>query len=224
MFSCTHQDASCPSRHYRNASIILFITLCVQLWLTLLSGSVVVIGDTIHLGSDLLGVAATAVMLALMLRMYVSEETVQLATMMNVLLLIGGGVLVSHESWDRLSAPVTIERGYTLFAGIIGGTGNYLAAQLLREAQHFATSTLTINHNANILHLRSDMWMSGIVVISALGSIPLGFRIDAMLGFVIGLYVTNEGIGYGYTLFTQKAYPLHLHLGASGDHHHGHHH
>jgi Co/Zn/Cd efflux system component len=225
MFWCEHNDATCPSRHYRDAGIVLLATLCVQLWLMFRSGSVVVVGDTVHLGSDVVGIAGTFIVLALMLRMYVSEETIQLATLFNILLLLIGGIMVLEESWSRLMAPRSIERGYTLFAGIIGGAGNYLAAQLLGGARRFATQTLSINHKANVLHLRSDMWMSGVVVISAAGSVPFGFRLDAFLGILIAAYVLNEGIGYGYTAWTQKEYPLHLHLGGHvHDHDREHHH
>jgi cobalt-zinc-cadmium efflux system protein len=208
---CTHEGPACAIRHYGYATLALLVTLIAQVALTYLSGSVVVAGDTLHLASDLFGTFGTWMILVLMLRMYVDESTSAMFVGMNVLLLIGGGVLIAGESYARLHSPIMPDRGFTLCAGVVGLIGNILAVRMLHGAQGFSSSLFQENHRVNLLHLRSDAWLSGAVILSAVGSIPLGMRVDAVIGLLVAIYVINEGVGSGYRIMTGKHYPLHLH-------------
>lgn len=217
--SCAHEGPSCAIRHYGYATLVLLLTLLVQITLTYLSKSVVVAGDTLHLGSDLFGTFGTWLILLLMLRMYVDVSTSMMFVGGNVLLLIGGGLLIAGESYARLHSPIMPNRGFTFCAGFIGLIGNMLAVRTLYGARRFSSSLFEENHRVNLLHLRSDAWLSGVVILSAIGTLPFGVRVDAVVGLLVALYVINEGVGSGYRIVTGKHYPLHLHR-----HHHKHNH
>ena len=225
-FSCTHDTASCSRQHYGEAFVCLLFILVFQSILSIMTGSVSVIGDTIHLASDTLGIMMTFMILVLLATRAIGKGAMRSVVTVNTLLLFGGGIILGIESWERLFSPVIVDKGYVFFAGAIGWIGNFLAKERLLLVRTFPDHQHERNHTLNVVHLSSDAWMSIVVIVSAPIGAFLGGRVDAIAGLVIGAYIANEGLGHGYAEWTGKHYPFHLHIGElpSHQHHHGHDH
>ncbi len=180
-------------------------TAIIQATLLLLSGSVALLGDTLHNGVDVAGTAVVWVAFALSRRQRSSEfgygfhRLEDLAGLVVVILIAASAGLVIYESivafgqQRELTNPAMV-----LAAGLIGFLGNEFVAQYkLRVGKRIGSTALV----ADGQHSRADGLTSLGVVAAAIGIMLGQPRIDAAVGLGIGLLIGWAAIQSGRAVF-----------------------
>ncbi|RKT55457.1 cation diffusion facilitator family transporter [Saccharothrix australiensis] len=164
----------------------LFATAVVQLALVLFTGSVALLGDTIHNFADALTAVPLGIAFALGRRAATRRHTYglgraeDLAGVVVVLLVAASAVLVGWESVQRLLDPRPVQHLWVVaVAGVVGFAGNELVARYrIRVGRSIGSAALV----ADGLHARTDGFTSLAVVLGAAG-VALGFPLaDPLVG------------------------------------------
>jgi cation diffusion facilitator family transporter len=167
----------------------LFVTAVAQLALVLITGSVALLGDTIHNFAD----AMTALPLGLAFLLgrraatrrytYGLGRAEDLAGVVVVLIIAASAVVAGYESVVRLVNPQPVSHLWIVaLAGVIGFAGNEIVARYrITVGREIGSAALV----ADGLHARTDGFTSLAVVLGAAG-VALGFPLaDPILGLVI---------------------------------------
>jgi len=171
----------------------LAVTAVLQLVVVLLSGSVALLGDTLHNFADALTAIPLAVAFTLGRRAATRRFTYgygraeDLAGLVVVLLIAASSALAAYEAIRRLLHPQDVHYlGLVAVASLIGFVGNELVAQYrIRVGRRIGSAALI----ADGLHARTDGLTSLAVLIGA-GGVALGFRLaDPIIGLVITLAI-----------------------------------
>ena len=196
-------------RRYRHA-----LTINTSVWLLQLF-TVVVIADSLTLFGDMLHSFADIIILLGTHRVFANElrhpegnhgAAKQLLVRGAVALLWISAGYVFVEALERIAHPVDFPGWPVVFLAILSATGNFFAHQQIsgvdkREHDHA--------HEANIAHLLTDIALSVVVLISALGNILFRLpAIDAWLSLLVALWMFR----WGWKILRGE------------DHHSGHHH
>jgi divalent metal cation (Fe/Co/Zn/Cd) transporter len=169
--------------------VILLITAGLQALVVVASGSVALLGDTLHNAAD----ALTAVPLWLAFRLgrraptsrftYGYGKAEDVAGVLVLALIFGSAALAGYEAIDRLIHPQRITHlGLVMAAAVIGVVGNEVVAQYrIRVGRRIGSAALA----ADGIHVRTDGVTSLLVLIGAI-AVALGAqRADAVVGLVI---------------------------------------
>ena len=172
---------------------LLAATAVVELVIVIFTGSVALLGDTIHNFAD----ALTAVPLGLAFWLqrkpatrrytYGYGRAEDLAGAFIVAMIAGSSVLVAWESADRLLRPGGVRGvGWVIAAGLVGFAGNEIVALYrVRVGRRIGSAALVADGH----HARADGVTSLAVVAGAVG-IAAGWRqADAVAGLLITLAV-----------------------------------
>ncbi len=89
-----------------------------------------------------------------------------------VILVLGAG-WTAHEAIERIGSPVSLQGGWLILIGIIGGLGNKVAHGVLDKVPHEERSH---KHKLVHLHVIEDMILAGIVVLSGMLSMVSGWN------------------------------------------------
>jgi len=177
------------------------ITMLVQVILVLASGSLALLSDTVHLGSDSVVTIGSLVVALVSIRATKATDRMirKWFAFAGILLLWIGAYHILGEAEDRMTNPVDIKNWWVLIGGVLGGTGNLISLFILRTAPHGDH-----NHTHSILnwHVFFDFLFSVVVVISALLAITYNIMgIDAWVSYRMALFM----IGLGGFLFARVA-------------------
>lgn len=172
---------------------ILALTAAAQLVVALASGSVALLGDTIHNVGD----ATTAVPLfvAFVLARRKPSRTFtyglgrveDLAGLAIVLLILASAVVTGYQSVDRLLHPRAVNGvGWVVAAGLVGFAGNELVAGLrIRVGRRIDSAALV----ADGYHARSD-GLASLAVVAGAAGVALGFPLaDPLVGIGMTLLI-----------------------------------
>jgi cation diffusion facilitator family transporter len=164
------------------ALFVLALTTIAQAAVFLASGSVALLADLIHNGGD----AATALPLgvAFALRSATAERWAGLAVVGAIFV---SACVAGYEAVDRLIDPREVEHlGALAGAGLLGFSGNWLAAQVrTRAGRRLDSAALSADGD----HARADAYVSLAVVASA-GAVALGAPVsDPLIGLGITLVI-----------------------------------
>ncbi len=169
--------------------LALLVTALLQGLVVLVTGSVALLGDTIHNLSDALTAAPIAVAFTVGRRAPTPRYTYgfgraeDLAGIVVVLLIAASAVLAGYEAVRRLVDPQPVAHtGLVALAGVIGFLGNELVARYrIRVGRRIGSAALV----ADGLHARTDGFTSLAVVVGAAG-VALGLPIaDPLVGLAI---------------------------------------
>ena len=168
---------------------VLALTACVELVIVVVSGSVALLGDTIHNFAD----ALTAVPLGLAFWLgrrpatkrytYGYGRAEDLAGVAIITIIAASAGLTAYEAIHRLIHPQTVhEVGLVIAAGLVGFVGNELVARYrIQVGQRIGSAALV----ADGLHARTDGITSLAVVAGAIG-VAFGLRAaDPIMGLLI---------------------------------------
>lgn len=178
---------------------ILGVTTVLQVIIYLMSGSIALLGDTVHNFGD--AINSIPLLFAFWLAgraankryTYGYGRAEDLAGVLIVLSIGFSAFYILWESVGRLFNPVPITNlGWVAAAAIIGFAGNELVATLQTRVGKKLGSDAMI---ANGLHARTDGLTSLAVLVAAAGS-WLGYPvIDAIIGIIMGiiiLFITKD--------------------------------
>jgi cation diffusion facilitator family transporter len=186
-------DALEANRAGRRALLIsligLGLTAALQAVVVLLSGSVALLGDTLHNVAD----ALTAVPLLVAFRLarrrpnkrytYGYGRAEDLAGLFVVAMIALSGVVAAYEAIDRLLHPRDVAYLWAVAgAALLGFLGNELVARYrIRVGRQIGSAALV----ADGLHARTDGFTSLAVMLGA-GGVAIGWRwADPLVGLVI---------------------------------------
>lgn len=167
----------------------LMITAGVQVAVVAVSGSVALLGDTLHNFADALTAVPLAIAFALGRRAadrrytYGYGRAEDLAGLAVVLLIAASAVLAFWTAVDRLVHPRPLENwGWVAAAGVVGFAGNELVARYrIRVGKRIGSAALV----ADGLHARTDGFTSLAVLLGA-GGAAIGWGwADPVVGLAI---------------------------------------
>ncbi len=167
----------------------LFVTAVAQLVVVFLSGSVALLGDTIHNFADALTALPLGVAFLLGRRAATRRYTYglgraeDLAGVIVVLIIAGSAVVAGWQAVDRLIHPQPVSHLWVVAAaGVIGFLGNEIVARYrIVVGRRIGSAALV----ADGLHARTDGFTSLAVVLGA-GGVALGFPLaDPIIGLAI---------------------------------------
>ena len=157
----------------------------------LLTGSLALLADAVHMLSDnvALGLALVAVWLAgrpsTPERSFGYQRAEVLAALVNGLILVGLAIWIFVEAYGRLTDPPDVLGGWMLAVALVGLAGNLAAAGMLARTAH-----ASLNMQAALRHVIADAFGSAGVVVAALVILTTGWRYaDPAVGALIAVLV-----------------------------------
>lgn len=168
---------------------ILGLTAVIQALIVALSGSVALLGDTIHNGADALTAVPLGIAFILGRRAanrrytYGYGRAEDLAGIAIVLTIAVSSFLAAYEAIDRLLHPRDVTHLWAVaMAAVIGFIGNeWVARYRIRTGRRIGSAALV----ADGLHARTDGFTSLAVLLGA-GGAALGWRLaDPLVGLLI---------------------------------------
>jgi len=180
---------------------ILLLTAGIQALVVVASGSVALLGDTLHNAAD----ALTAVPLWLAFRLgrrapttrftYGYGKAEDVAGVAVLALIFGSAAFAGYEAIDRLLHPQKITHlAIVMVAAVVGAVGNEVVAQYrIRVGRRIGSAAL----EADGIHARTDGVTSLLVLIGAI-AVALGAQwADAVVGLVITAAILIVGYQAG---------------------------
>lgn len=177
--------------------VLLLMTASVQFVVVAFSGSVALLGDTLHNGAD----ALTALPLWLAFRLgrraptrrftYGYGKSEDVGGLVVIALIAASACLAGYEAINRLLHPQRISHlGYVMAAALIGAAGNEVVAQYrIRVGRRIGSAAL----EADGIHARTDGVTSLLVLVGAL-AVAWGVQwADAVVGLVITAAIVVVG-------------------------------
>ena len=185
---------SAGARHRRPLLIAFSITalyMLVELAAGLLTGSLALLSDAAHMGTDVLALGMALAAITLAARPSTSQRTFGmyrlevLAALANGLLLFAVAGYVLYEAYRRLAAPPEVPGLPLLVVAVIGLVVNLISFRLLT-----AGSKESLNLKGAYLEVFADMLGSVGVIVAAVVIYTTGWRYaDPLIGAGIGLFI-----------------------------------
>jgi cation diffusion facilitator family transporter len=178
--------------------LVLLLTAGVQAVVVVSSGSVALLGDTLHNAAD----ALTAVPLWLAFRLarraptsrftYGYGKAEDLAGVAVIVLIAASAGFAGYEAVNRLIHPEKVSHlGFVMAAAVVGAVGNEVVAQYrIRVGRRIGSAAL----EADGIHARTDGVTSLLVLVGAV-AVALGAR---WADPVVGLLITGAILVVGY--------------------------
>lgn len=182
----------------------LFITIILNVIITvaqiiggIFSGSLALLSDALHNFSDVLALLIAYVANRLAARPNNKDKTFGykraeiLATLFNASVLIGIGVFLIFESFDKFYNPEIIDSAWVIALGVLSIVLNAVSLLLVKDDAHN-----NMNIRAAYLHLLTDVMTSVIVVV---GGLLMYFYqlywLDPIASLIIATYLIWASIG-----------------------------
>jgi cobalt-zinc-cadmium efflux system protein len=186
--------AAIRARNRRVLAAVLGLTLAytaVELVGGLLTGSLALLADAVHMLSDnlALSLALVAVWLAgrpsTPERSFGYQRAEVLAALANGVLLVALAIWIFVEAWGRFTDPPEVLAGWVALVAVVGLGVNLASAAILERAAHDS-----LNVRAALRHVLADAFGSAGVLISAFVILFTGWRYaDPIAGVLIALLV-----------------------------------
>jgi cation diffusion facilitator family transporter len=174
---------------------VLGATACVQAAVTVLSGSVALLGDTLHNAADALTAVPLAVAFLLARRppnrryTYGYGRAEDLAGIVIVATIAASSALAAYAAFDRLLHPRPVsDLAAVAVAALVGFIGNELAAGYrIRTGRRIGSAALV----ADGLHARTD-GLTSLAVLLGAGGVAIGWSwADPVVGLLITVAILS---------------------------------
>ncbi len=186
--------ATAGARHRRPLLIAFALTaayMVVELVTGLVTGSLALLSDAAHMGTDVLGLGMALAAITLAQRQATSQRTYGtyrlevLAALANGILLFGVAGYVLYEAWQRFASPPAVPGLPMLAVAAVGLIVNLISFRLLA-----AGSKESLNLKGAYLEVFADMLGSVGVIVAAVIIFTTGWRYaDPLIGAGIGLFI-----------------------------------
>lgn len=185
------------ARNRRVLAIVLGLTLAftaVEVVGGVLTGSLALLADAVHMLSD--NLALTLALVAVWLagrpstpeRSFGYQRAEILAALANGVILVALAIWIFIAAWGRLTDPPEVLAGWVALVAVVGLAVNLTAAMILRRAGHD-----TLNIRAALRHVTADALGSVGVLVAAVVILVTGWRYaDPVAGALIGLLVLGS--------------------------------
>jgi cobalt-zinc-cadmium efflux system protein len=180
--------------------VVLALTLAftaVEIVGGVLTGSLALLADAVHMLSDNLALALALLAVWLAGRPSTPERSFGyqraeiLAALANGVILVVLAVWIFVEAWGRLSNPPEVLAGWMAVVAVVGLAVNLVAAAILARAGHD-----TLNMRAALRHVIADAIGSAGVLVAALVILVTGWRYaDPLAGALIAVAVLASSWG-----------------------------
>jgi cobalt-zinc-cadmium efflux system protein len=182
------------ARNRRVLAAVLGLTLAytaVELVGGVLTGSLALLADAVHMLSD--NLALTLALVAVWLagrpstpeRSFGYQRAEVLAALANGLLLVGLAIWIFVEAWGRFGDPPEVLAGWVVLVALVGLGVNLASAAILERAAHDS-----LNVRAALRHVLADAFGSAGVIAAALVILVTGWGYaDPIAGVLIALLV-----------------------------------
>ena len=185
---------SASGRHQRPLLIAFGLTatfMIVEVIVGLTSGSVALLSDALHMGTDVLGLgmALAAVQLAKRAaptyRTFGTYRLEILAALANGVLLFAVAMYILYEAWQRVRNPEGVTSGAMLVVAVAGLIINLISFKLLT-----AGAKESINVKGAFFEVLSDLLGSiGVIVAAIIVALTGWTYADPLIGAAIGLFI-----------------------------------
>ena len=190
-----HASAATAGAKHRKPLIIAFgltaAYMLVELVTGLVTGSLALLSDAAHMGTDVLGLGMALAAITLAQREAPAQRTYGtyrlevLAALANRLLLFGVAGYVLYEAWQRFASPPDVPGLPMLAVAAVGLIVNLISFRLLA-----AGSKESLNLKGAYLEVFADMLGSVGVIVAAVIIFTTGWRYaDPLIGAGIGLFI-----------------------------------
>lgn len=186
--------ASAGGRHKRPLQVAFALTLAymvAEVGGGLITGSLALLSDAAHMGTDVLGLGMALAAVHLASRPASSQRTwgtyrlEVLAALSNGVLLFGVAGYILFEAWHRFSEPPDVPGIAVLAVAAVGLAVNVVSFRLLR-----AGSKDSLNVKGAYLEVLSDMLGSvGVIVAGAVVALIGWTYADPLIAAAIGLFI-----------------------------------
>lgn len=191
----SHASAATAGARHRTPLLIAFaltaVYMLVELVAGIVTGSLALLSDAAHMGTDVLGLGMALAAITLAQRAGTAQRTYGtyrlevLAALANGLLLFGVAGYVIYEAWQRFSSPPVVPGLPLLVVACVGLVINLISFRLLA-----AGSKESLNLKGAYLEVFSDMLGSVGVILAAIIIYTTGWRYaDPLIGAGIGLFI-----------------------------------
>lgn len=181
------------------ASLTLFFAL-LEIIYGFISGSLMIIGDGIHMSSDAISLILSLIAAVVATRASTNKRTFgykrfePIAAFINGLTLVLVPLYIIFEAFNRMITPIEINPTQMLVVGVIGLIINAIVGLVLSKGQS------NLNMRSAILHVVADLITSLSAVIVALAIIffglywldPIGSIITSIIIIRGGMKITKE--------------------------------
>lgn len=192
--SAAPTSASAGWRHQRAlkwAFLLTLVYMVVEVAGGLLSGSLALLSDAAHMGTDVLGIGMALAAVHLASKPASSQRTwgtyrlEVLAALANGALLFGVAGYILFEAWRRLADPPEVAGLAVLVVAAMGLVVNVISFRLLR-----AGATESLNIRAASMEVLSDMLGSAGVLVAGAVVLTTGWSYaDPIIAAAIGLFI-----------------------------------
>jgi len=191
----SHGPALSSGGRHRTPLLVAFgltaTYMVVELVAGLITGSLALLSDAAHMGTDVLGLGMALAAITLAQRPSTSQRTYGtyrlevLAALANGVLLFGVGGYVLYEAYRRLSEPPEVPGLPLLLVATVGLVVNLVSFRLL-----LAGSKESLNVRGAYLEVLGDLLGSVGVIVAAVVIYTTGWRYaDPLIGAAIGLFI-----------------------------------
>ncbi|RZT85600.1 cobalt-zinc-cadmium efflux system protein [Pseudonocardia sediminis] len=189
-----HGAASAGSGRTRGLTIALALTasyMVVQVVVGLTSGSLALLSDAAHMGTDVLGLGLALAAMLLARRPAASQRTFGnyrlevLAAVLNGILLFAAAAYVFVEAIRRIADPAEVSGVPVLIAAVFGLIVNIVSMRLLA-----GDARESLNVKGAYLEVMADMIGSiGVIVAALIVWLTGWFYADTIIAAAIGLFI-----------------------------------
>jgi cation diffusion facilitator family transporter len=189
----THDDSAAGLRALWISLAVLAVTAAVQAVVVLFSGSIALLGDTLHNAADALTAVPLGIAFLLGRRAasrrypYGFGRAEDVAGLFVVVVVAASAVLAAWQAVTRLLHPQPVHHlGYVAAAAVVGFLGNeWVARYRIRAGRRIGSAALV----ADGVHARTDALTSLAVLVGA-GGVAIGWRwADPIVGLAIAAMI-----------------------------------
>ncbi len=183
-----HHSPAAEWKLYVGIFLIALLILAVQIAGGLISGSLALLADSLHVFFD--GVSAViSLFVALFISRVKDEERTRLLWMrVSAVVLLLSLLVIGYEAIERLRFPSEVKGGVVIISASIGALLNLWQHRLLPHHHHDNATS-----RAQRLHILADLWSSIAVVVSGVLIWHTGwFWIDPLLTALVILVIGRQ--------------------------------